>query len=200
MSIAIRHGITGEAIMQLESAFSLSVWDVMVRVASNKQLPTPFQVSVLEDGSDQPQSLLRLIDLGEVGGEKGVAVLFKALQRPTGPQYHALTAALCHKNIEQVVHIVEEGLDFSCFFMVGGFNCALLTVAMLQDNKPTQYVPAVGNAVQQYPHPTAPLTCLMLAAKIDPNVIPPQQVPTTMLSLAVAVAVGLPIAVYGLGE
>ena len=54
MSIAIRHGITGEAIMQLESAFSLSVWDVMVRVASNKQLPTPFQVSVLEDGSDQP--------------------------------------------------------------------------------------------------------------------------------------------------
>ena len=186
MSLTISHGITGEDLLQVESYESLSVWDVMVRVAAHKQLRTPFLVVVLEDGTDQPQSLLGHLVTYPVEDGHGAAVLFKDQQRPTGPQYHALTAALCQKNIEQVVQIIEIGLDFSLFFMVGGWECALLTVAMLQDDKPTQYVMGEQNRVRHLPHPTASLTYLMLAAKADPNTIPPQESPTTMLGLAVA--------------
>ena len=186
MSLTISHGITGEDLLQVESHEVLSVWEVMVRVAAHKQLRTPFLVVVLEHGTDLPQSLLGHLKTYPVEDGQGAAVLFKDQQRPTGPQYHALTAALCQKNIEQVVHIIEIGLDFSLFFVVGGWECALLTVAMLQDDKPTQYLMGEGNKVQHLPHPTASLTYLMLAAKVDPNTIPPQQSPTTMLGLALA--------------
>ena len=122
MSLTISHGITGEDLLQVKSYEASSVWDVMVRVAAHKQLRTPFLVVVLEYGTDQPQSPLGHLVTYPVEDGHGAAVLFrfKDQQRPTGPQYHALTAALCQKNIEQVVQIIEIGLDFSLFFMVGG--------------------------------------------------------------------------------
>ena len=98
--------------MQIKPAPLLSVWEVMVQVASYKDLITPFQVIVPEDHGEQIQSPLRLIDLDVVDSEKGMVVLIRALQRPTEQQYHALTAALYKKNIEQVLHILEQGLDF----------------------------------------------------------------------------------------
>ena len=59
-------------------------------------------------------------------------------------------------------------------------------MAMLKDHDIEPYTSSSSGFLLKYPCQNACLTFLLLQAKVDPNILPPKQQPTTMIGLAVA--------------
>ena len=60
MLLDIRHGLTGEIVMQIEVKSDLSGWEVMNQVAIHQGLMTPYQVIVNPDSVSKRTSPLTL--------------------------------------------------------------------------------------------------------------------------------------------
>ena len=59
-------------------------------------------------------------------------------------------------------------------------------MAILKDHDMEPYTTSSSGFLLKYPCQNACLTFLLLQAKVDPNILPPKQQPTTMIGLAVA--------------
>jgi hypothetical protein len=51
MFLDVRHGLTGEWLLQMETDSNLSGWDVMSKVVAFLELETPYQITVNPEGT-----------------------------------------------------------------------------------------------------------------------------------------------------
>ena len=186
MLVDVRHSLTGEVLMQLEANSDLSRWEVMAQVAVHRGLMTPYQVAVNPDLVSKQASPLHIIATRSAADGCEVRIIVHPLQYPTAAQYHRLMEALYRKDAGEVAKLLGRGLDLTCLVPPGGHTSALLTMAMLKDHDREPYTTSSSSVSLKYPCQDACLTFLLLQAKVDPNILPPKQQPTTMIGLAVA--------------
>ena len=186
MLVDIRHGLTGEIVMQIEAKRDLSGWEVMDQVAIHQGLMTPYQVIVNPDSVSKRTSPLHTIPISSSDDCREIQIIVRPLQYPTAAQYHRLMEALYRKDAGEVATFLGQGLDLTLLVPPGGHTSALLTMAMLKDHDIGPYTSSSSVPLLKYPCQNACLTFLLLQAKVDPNILPPKQQPTTMIGLAVA--------------
>jgi hypothetical protein len=186
MQVDIRHGLTGEEVMQMETGSNLSGWDVMVKVAAFLGLQTPFQVVVNPGMTPKYMSPLHITQPDSAANCREIFFIIRPMQDPTAAQFRDLIEALYQKNAVELARMLGQGLDLTLIVPDGGHTSALLTLAMLKDHDPEGYMATNTMSPIKYPCPNACLTFLILQAKADPNILPPKQQPTTMIGLAVA--------------
>ena len=61
MIVDVRHGLTGEGVLQFETESNLSGWDLMVKLAAVLGLQTPYQVTVNPERMINDMSPLHVI-------------------------------------------------------------------------------------------------------------------------------------------
>ena len=88
MLVDVRHGLTGEVLMQLEANSDLSRWEVMTQVAVHRGLMTPYQVAVNPDLGSKQASPLHIIATRSAADGGEVRIIVHPLQYPTAAQYH----------------------------------------------------------------------------------------------------------------
>jgi hypothetical protein len=186
MLVDIRHGLTGEIVMQIEAKRDLSGWEVMDQVAIHQGLMTPYQVIVNPDSVSKRTSPLHTIPISSSDDCREIQIIVRPLQYPTAAQYYRLMEALYRKVAGEVATFLGQGLDLTLLVPPGGHTSALLTMAMLKDHDIGPYTSSSSVPLLKYPCQNACLTFLLLQAKVDPNILPPKQQPTTMIGLAVA--------------
>ena len=186
MLVDIRHGLTGEILMQIETKSDLSGWEVMDQVAAHQGLMTPYQVIVNPDSVSKQTSPLHIFSTSSTADCREIQIIVRPLQYPTAAQYHRLMDALYRKDAGEVANFLGRGLDLTLLVPPGGHTSALLTVAMLKDHDIEPYTTSNSGFSFKYPCQNACLTFLLLQAKVDPNILPPKQQPTTMIGLAVS--------------
>jgi hypothetical protein len=186
MLVDVRHGLTGEVLMQLETKSEMSGWEVMNQVAAHQGLMTPYQVVVNPDRVSKQTSPLHIIATSSAADCCEIQIIVHQLQIPTSPQYHRLMEALYRKDAGEVAKLLGRGLDLTWSVPPGGHTSALLTMAILKDHDMEPYTTSSSGCLLKYPCQNACLTFLLLQAKVDPNILPPKQQPTTMIGLAVS--------------
>ena len=186
MVVDIRHGLTGEIAMQIETKSDLSGWEVMDQVAAHQGLMTPYQVIVNPGRASKQTSPLHILPISLAADCREIQIIVRPLQYPTAAQYHRLMEALYRKDAGEVAKFLGRGLDLTLLAPPGGHTSALLTMAMLKDHDIEPYTSSSSGFLLKYPCQNACLTFLLLQAKVDPNILPPKQQPTTMIGLAVA--------------
>ena len=186
MFVDVRHGLTGEWLLQMETDSNLSGWDVMIKVAAFLGLETPYQITVNPERTTTTMSPLHLIRPDPLTERLETYFIVRPMQYPTATHYRQLIVALDQKNAVELSDILSHRLDLSLTVPDGGHTSALLALAILRDHDPEDYTVAKDTRPIKYPSPKACLTFLILQAKADPNILPPKQQPTTMIALAVA--------------
>ena len=134
MLVDIRHGLTGEILMQIETKSDLSGWVVMDQVAAHQGLMTPYQVIVNPDRVSKQTSPLHIISTSSAADCREIQIIVRPLQYPTAAQYHRLMEALYRKDAGEVAKFLGRGLDLTLLVPPGGHTSALLTMAMLKDH------------------------------------------------------------------
>ena len=186
MLIDISNGLTGEVLTTLDRESIPSAWDVMVKVATQQRLRTPYQVIVHSGSCWKRLSPLRCLSACLNMNLPEVHIVVQPLQVPTDSQHRQLLEALYHKDAGEVADLLGRGFDLTVPFLPGGHTSTLLAIAILKDNDPEDYALARPGKAINHPSQQACLTYLILQAKVHPDVLPPKQHPTTMLGLAVA--------------
>ena len=158
----------------------------MDQVAAHQGLMTPYQVIVNPGSISKQTSPLHIIPPGSTSNRREIHIIVRPLQYPTATQYHRLMEALYRKDAGEVAKFLGRGLDLTLLVPPGGHTSALLTMAMLKDHDVEPYTISNPGFSLKYPCQNACLTFLLLQAKVDPNILPPKQQPTTMIGLAVA--------------
>ena len=87
MLVDVRHGLTGEVLMQLEANSDLSRWEVMTQVAVHRGLMRPYQVAVNRDLGSKQASPLHIIATRSAADGGEVRIIVHPLQYPTAAQY-----------------------------------------------------------------------------------------------------------------
>ena len=111
MLVDIRHGLTGEMLMQIETEGDLSGWEVMDQVAAHQGLMTPYQVIVNPGSISKQTSPLHIIPPGSTSNRREIHIIVRPLQYPTATQYHRLMEALYRKDAGEVAKFLGRGLD-----------------------------------------------------------------------------------------
>ena len=186
MIVDVRHGLTGEGVLQFETESNLSGWDLMVKIAAVLGLQTTYQVTVNPERMINDMSPLHVIQPDPLANRLETHFIVRPMQYPTAAHYRQLIAALYQKNAVELSGILSQGLDLSLIVPDGGHTSALVALAMIQDHDSKDYTVAKDTRPLKYPSPNTCLTFLILQAKADPNILPPKQQPTTMIGLAVA--------------
>jgi hypothetical protein len=138
------------------------------------------------DRVSKQTSPLHIIATSSAADRCEIQIIVRQLQIPTSPQYHRLMEALYRKDAGEVAKFLGRGLDLTWLVPPGGHTSALLTMAMLKDHDMEPYTTSSSGFLLKYPCQNACLTFLLLQAKLDPNILPPKQQPTTMIGLAVS--------------
>ena len=188
MCLALRHGLTGEVVLTVDSADGLPTgWDIRVQIATHLGLTTPFQIYLCPRQTAQNCiSPFQAIEQSFPRSVTEMSFVVRPMQEPTAEHYHSLVEALLQKNPTTLSILLGQGLDLSLTVPGGGHTSALVALAMLRDHDHDDYMAPVPMTTVKYPSTTVCLTHLVLQAKACPNIVPPKQQPTSMIGLAVA--------------
>lgn len=188
MQIDISNGLTGEVLTTVDVDDTPSAWEVMVEVAKQQRLRTPYQVIVNPGGRWKRLSPLSCVAVCMNNNRPEVHIFSQPLRIPTERQYRQLLEAgpVSERYAGKAAELLGRGLDLSVPFLSGGNVSTLLAVAMLKDYDPEDYAIARPGDAIKHPSKQAFLTYLILQAKVHPDILPPKQQPTTMIGLAVA--------------
>ena len=188
MCLALRHGLTGEVLLTIDSEDGLPTgWEIMVQMATHLGLTTPFQIILCPNQVEQNHiSPFQAVKQPSPRSVTEMSFVIRHMQEPTAEQYHSMVEALRQKNPTTLSILLGQGLDLSLSVPGGGHTSALVALAMLRDHDHDDYVAPVKMTEVRYPSTSVCLTHLVLQAKASPNIVPPKQQPTSMIGLAVA--------------
>ena len=153
MLLNVRHGLTGECLLQMETDSNLSGWDVMSEVAIFLGLETPYQITVNPERTLTTMSPLYLIQLEPLTELLETYFIVRPMQYPTATHYRQLIAALYQKNAVELSDILSQGLDLSLIVPDGGHTSALVALAILRDHDSEDYTVAKDIRPIKYPNP-----------------------------------------------
>ena len=99
MSLAIRHGVTGKEVLQIEAgSVPPTGWDLMVRLAAQLGLETPYQVTLYPSHIEDSLSPLDFTQLEITADHNDLYFILRPLQDPTAAHYQAMITVLYQKN------------------------------------------------------------------------------------------------------
>jgi hypothetical protein len=185
MSLALRHGLTGEVVLNIKGGDSLLTgWEIKAHLATHLGLLTPYQIILCINSTEQGVlSPFQTIQQQYMKSGIEMEFVIRPLQELTAVHYESVIEAIYLKNPTTLSTLLGQGLDLSPTFLCGGRTNAMLALAMLRDHDHDGYVAPNKVPNIRYPSSSACLTHLVLQARADPNIVPPKQNPTSMLGL-----------------